>query len=67
LGDEEWIAIQLQVLGNLGSMALKVGDGLDVGDGWHSDPFAIVRLNVGPSLVIIKKFAERRCAVPDPA
>jgi hypothetical protein len=41
-----------------GSVPLKVGDGLDVDDGWHSDPCAVMGLNVDLNLVVIKKFAE---------
>jgi hypothetical protein len=59
LGDEERIAIHFQVFGNLDSVALKVGDGLDVVDGWHSDPCAVMGLNVGLNLVIVKQFLER--------
>jgi hypothetical protein len=59
LGDEERIAIHFQIIRNLGSVALKIGDGLDVDDGWHSDPCAVMGLNVGLNLVDVKEFAER--------
>jgi hypothetical protein len=31
------IGAQRQVFANLGSVAFQVGDGLDVGDGWHGE------------------------------
>jgi hypothetical protein len=38
-------------------VALEVGGGLDVDDGWHSDPYVAMGLNVGLNLDVIKKFA----------
>jgi hypothetical protein len=37
LGDEKGVTVQFQVFGNLGSVTFQVGNGLDVGDGRHSD------------------------------